>query len=315
MNDNTSNRIMSPVVVFAYNRVDKLRNCLDHLETCPETIETDLFIFCDGPKSDKDSEAVAQVQKYAQSYIEHAPFKNVVVQTQEINRGLAASVIDGVTAVVNKYGKVIVVEDDLVVLPSFLRFLNDGLIHYCNDEKCGTISAFTYSMKCLNDYDKDVFVTYKADCWGWATWADRWDSASWADTDFESYLHDRRLRRRFEGLEAGLDRLMYLQYKKKIDSWAIRWVYHMFCMGMLTVYPAKSRVINDGFDGSGTHCDNDRGFKNRNQNLLNVQEDLLLTKWEKCEVNSDIAKSYAKFPRRNLIFYIPETLYYMFLRN
>ncbi len=302
----------APVVVFAYNRVNKLENCLKYLEKCKESAESDLFIFCDGPKGEKDAALVKQVQEYALAYEKTGKFKTVTVQIQKKNRGLAASIIAGVTSVVNEFGKVIVVEDDNVVLPSFLKFLNDGLDYYRDDKNCGSISAFTYPMKILKKYDKDVFATRKGECsGGWGTWYDRWNDAEWADTDFVTYLKDRKARIKFERLEAGLDRLMYLQYKGKIDSWAIRWVYYLYRKGQLTVYPAKGQVINDGFDGSGTHSAKGTGSGFR----VPYSEEELSIKWEKCEYNERLAKAYAVFPRRKIIFYIPETLLYMFIKR
>ena len=136
-------RNFAPVAVFAYNRVDKLENCISHLELCPEVAKTELFLFCDGAKSDKDRERVRKVQEYAHKYSGANPFKKVTVCAQENNKGLAASIISGVTDVVNEYGRVVVVEDDLVVLPSFLNFMNEGLEYYRENEKCGSICAFS----------------------------------------------------------------------------------------------------------------------------------------------------------------------------
>ena len=301
----------SPVVLFAYNRVDKLEKCIKYLEKCPEALNTDLYLFCDGPKDDKGRAAVEDVQGFAHKYANNSTFKTVTVYAGKENRGLANSIISGVTEVINRHGKVIVVEDDLIVLPSFLKYMNGGLNYYQDDKKCGSICSFTYPVKELKNYNKDVYFTQKADCWGWGTWSDRWNNAVWADTDFAAYLSNFDLRRRFEGLEAGLDRLMYLQYKGRIDSWAVRWVYYLFQQDLLSVYPTRSQTINDGFDGSGTHTS--RGFgKVINSNYNEVPE---VFSWEKCEFTENIAKACAKFPRRFLPLYILETIRFMSKRE
>ena len=307
----------APVVVFAYNRADKLENCINHLEKCPEASESEIYIFCDGSRGSRDLSDVKKVQEYAHDYAEQSVFKHCTVNAQKKNRGLAFSIIVGVTEVVNKYGKVIVVEDDLVVAPTFLKFMNEALDYYQDDRKCGSVCSFTYPMKTLENYDKDVYFTRKADCWGWATWSDRWNNAVWADTDFESYLSNRKLRWQFEGLEAGLDRLMYLQYKGEIDSWAVRWIYYLFQKGQLSVYPTKSQVINDGFDGSGTHISSGfgEGFNSEyHGDMVGVSVEKDYT-WEKCEVNEELANQCAVFPRRFLPLYIMETLRYMTKRR
>ena len=301
----------APVVVFAYNRADKIRNCIEHLERCPEAPDTELFIFCDGSKGDNDRDAVKSVQKYANQYSAESSFKSVTVSTGDSNRGLAESIISGVTMVVNRYGRVIVVEDDLVVLPTFLKFINGALEYYKDDTNCGSICSFSYPMKELRNYKRDVYFTYKADCWGWATWSDRWNSAKWADTDFGNYLCNRRVRWRFEKLEAGLDRLMYLQYKGKIDSWAVRWIYYLFQKGQLSVYPSISQIINDGFDGSGTHISGGFG-KGFNSDYSEKSGEF---HWEKCEINEELARACARFPRRFFPLYVLETVRFMLKRG
>ncbi len=296
-----------PVVVFAYNRPEKLDKCLNNLEKCDGAAETPLFICCDGAKGTADREKVDRVRDIAYKHAANPAFKEVNVITQDSNKGLAASIITGVTQIINKFGSVIVVEDDLVVLPSFLSFLNEGLGFYKDAKEYGSISAFTYPIRELQEYVGDVFSTRKAECWGWATWADRWNNAEWENTDFSSYLKDRKERIRFERLEAGLDRLMYLQYKGKIDSWAVRWVYYLFKKDMLTVYPSKSRVENDGFDGSGTHCADGFGTGFNSTDTDDGSD----VRWEKCGLNETLADSYAKFPRRKLVLYIAETIKYL----
>ncbi len=297
----------APVAVFAYNRADKLENCINNLEKCPEAADTDLFIFCDGAKGEKDRGAVGRVHDRARAYCDKSPFKSVTVRAQDTNRGLAASIISGVTEVIDDRGKIIVVEDDLVVRPSFLRYMNEGLQFYRDEPKCGSVCGFSYPMKSLSDYDKDVYFTRKGDCWGWATWSDRWNKAAWADTDFESYLSDSKLRRDFESLEAGLDRLMYLQYKGMIDSWAVRWVYYLFTKGQLSVYPTVSRVVNDGFDGSGTHISGGFG---KGFNCKEGDEGGSID-WEPCILNEKLARDCAVYPRRFFPLYVLETIRFM----
>ena len=309
--------LLAPVVVFAYNRADKLENCIKHLEKCKEVSASEIYVFCDGARDDTDLADVKEVQEFAQDYSRRSTFCRCIVNAQEKNRGLAESIITGVTEVVNRSGKVIVVEDDLVVIPTFLKYMNEALDFYQEDMECGSVCSFSYPMKILKKYDKDVYFTYKADCWGWATWSNRWNNAVWADTDFDNYLSDKRLRWQFESLEAGLDRLMYLQYKGHIDSWAVRWIYYLFRKGQLSVYPTRSQVINDGFDGSGTHISDGfgDGFNTEyNEEFFNNYE-LTGFGWEKCAVDEDIAKECARFPRRVLPLYVLETLRFMLKRR
>lgn len=291
----------APVIVFAYNRAEKLKKCIQSLEACTGVSETILYIICDGPKGD-GYEKVEEVRKYVDKYVSSSAFKNVVVEKRDKNVGLAGSVIDGVSRVLDKHGRVIVVEDDLVVDPQFLVFMNGALDYYDNKPEYGSVSAFSYPLKELKNYQEDVYATRKAECWGWGTWKDRWNNAVWNDTDFKSYLNDRKIRKRFESLEAGLDRLMVLQYQNKISSWAVRWIYYLYCNNKLTIYPKRSLVINEGFDGSGTHGIgfvkdiNDRSDRTKEGSHTEYR-------WKELEADPIISKSYARFPRRFLPLY------------
>lgn len=244
----------APIALFAYKRVDKLQLCVEALATNQYADKTDLIIFSDGYKGEQDKQQVEEVRLF----LKEAPFKiyfqSVKVIERDKNLGLANSIIGGVTQVINEYGKIIVVEDDLITAPDFICYMNAGLNYYEKLPKYGSISAYTYPLKELKTYKKDVYVTRKGDCWGWGTWKDRWTGVDWEVKDFEEYFKDRELRRQFDQLEKGLDNMLVRQMNGQIDSWAVRWCYHLYKKGQLTVYPRESRTRNIGLDGSGTHC-------------------------------------------------------------
>jgi len=284
----------APVVAFAYNRADKIIKCLESVEKNEEAKETDLIVYSDGAKSEAGADKVKTTRQALREYKNRAGFASVTVIEADKNKGLAKSIIEGVTQTLEKYGKAIIVEDDLIVSDKFLSYMNGALDYYEDNANIGAVSAYTYPLEILKKYDKDIYIMHKGDCWGWATWADRWDKASWADVDFNAYFRDKELRRKFENTENGWDLLMLLQYQGKISSWAVRWVLNLLKKDLLTVYPKDSYVTNAGFDGSGTHS--------------NASEDAqyftpLIEKRENCvfeNVAPDtmIEKEAAEFPRK-----------------
>lgn len=244
----------APVVVFSYKRADKLEKCLSALEKDPIAKETDLYLFADGSNGTEDSEKVKEVRCFIHNYLKNSGFHKVILTEQTKNLGLANSIIKGVTRVINEHQKVIVVEDDLIVKNDFLSYMNSALDYYEGMKEYGSISAYTYPIPELEKYDKDIYVTHKGECWGWGTWYDRWNEVDWTVSDFDLYRKDRKKRKAFDAVEKGLDRMLVLQQTGKIDSWAVRWCYHLFTHQLLTVYPRISRAQNIGFDGSGTNC-------------------------------------------------------------
>ena len=117
----------APVAVFAYRRPEHLRRAVSSLAANPQAATTDLHVFCDGPKGRRDETDVQAVRALARGI---KGFRSLTVVENKFNRGLAESIIAGVTQVVEAQGRVIVVEDDLVLSPHFLAFMNQALDCY-----------------------------------------------------------------------------------------------------------------------------------------------------------------------------------------
>lgn len=287
----------APVAVFSYNRADKLESCLYSLEKNKLVKETDLILFADGSKNADDDRKVEQVRDFINRYQNKAKFNRVMVISQSKNLGLANSIISGVTRVINEYKKVIVVEDDLIVSEDFLLYMNQALDYYETMKEYGSISAYTYPLPELKKYNKDVYVTRKGECWGWGTWLDRWKEVDWAVSDFDLYLHDKKKRKAFDTVEKGLDRMLGLQQTGKIESWAVRWCYHLFTHQLLTVYPRISKIQNVGFDGSGTNCENAESREKQFKSNFEWPDGLgkYSMAFERLQVNKELEKIAARY--------------------
>lgn len=244
----------APIALFTYNRPDKTKTVIESLLKNAEAKDSDLFIFSDGPKNEKAAEGVRANREYLKSLTSNAPtsnlFKSITVIEREKNWGLANSLIAGITDLCEKYGRVVVVEDDLMLSPYFLKFMNDGLNKYEDDERVSAISGF------LNPVNTDVpntfFLRYFA-CWGWATWKRSWDLLI---NDSRELL--RQLRWKKNDFNVGSTGPFYgILYCDKVglnNSWAVRFYASQFLAGKLQLFPGKSLVIQNGTDGSGTHC-------------------------------------------------------------
>ena len=284
----------APVVLFVYKRKDKVEQCLSALNCNKSVDETDLLIFSDGNKDENDKEEVENVRKYLDEYCAWSKFKKVYIFKSEENKGLANSIIGGVTYAMEKYGKVIVVEDDLVTSSDFLEYMNGGLDFYENDLRYGSVSAYTYPMKILKKYKEDIYVTRKGECWGWGTWKNRWDNVDWNVQNYDSIISDEEFRKGFSAIQYGIDKMLIDWKKGKIDSWAVRWCLHLYLNNQWTVYPTVSRTENIGFDGSGANCGNDYIYSTSQIGL-----DRRCT-FKYLNVNKKIEKKAATFERRNI---------------
>jgi hypothetical protein len=243
----------APIVLFVYNRLVHTRQTLEALAANSLACESDLWIFSDGPKCPEVARQVEEVRQYIHYFKGTGRFASVKIKEMAQNKGLAGSVIDGVTNILNVCKSVIVLEDDLVTAPDFLTFMNACLDYYNGHPGVGSISGYSPLRTLPRCYRDDVYLVPRSCSWGWATWRDRWHRVDWKVADFDEFRKDRSARRQFN--QCGSDRYDRLQRQvdSDINSWSIRFGYWQFRQGMCTVYPAVSRVRNIGTDGSGTH--------------------------------------------------------------
>jgi GT2 family glycosyltransferase len=160
---------LAPIVLFVYNRPDHTCRTIAALAANMLAKESELFIFSDAPKNDAATEAVQSVRSFIDGI---QGFKNVTVTERGTNWGLAKSIISGVTEIVNRYGKVIVLEDDIVTSPYFLTYMNGALDYYKDNKKVWHISGWNSPIN--PDGLDNAFFWHGMDCWGWATWQNRW---------------------------------------------------------------------------------------------------------------------------------------------
>lgn len=249
-NINCKNCDYAPIVIFAFNRPEHLSSALNALSKNSEFKFSPLFIYCDGPRYDLDTSGVNQTRAIANQW----PHPNKTVIESDINQGIATSVISGVTKIIKNYGKIIVLEDDLVVDISFLNFLNQALIKFKDNRRIMQISAYMFPIPEFLE-KKETFCLSNISSWGWATWDHAWANFDPNASGWELLLQNKALRRKFDvGGSYAYSDMLFRQKIGKIDSWAIRWNWTVFRHSGLVVYPPVSLVNNIGFDGSGTHC-------------------------------------------------------------
>jgi len=240
---------LAPIIIFTYRRV--INQTIESLCTNTLAKDSDLYIFSDGNKNEKDLGDVQEVRRHLQTI---KGFKSIKIMESPTNKGLANSITDGVSSVMHTYGKVIVLEDDLIVANDLLDYMNDALDFYKSDEKIWSISGYGPTLPCLDNDSDDVYLSPRGSSWGWATWKDRWDKVDWEVKDFDSFKQDKHLQNKFNLAGNDMYKMLELQMLGVIDSWAIRNFYSQFKHTAYTIYPKKSKIINNGFsDNKGVH--------------------------------------------------------------
>lgn len=245
----------APIAVFAYNRPAHFRACIASLAANPLAAESDLFVYSDAPKGASAAANVDEVRRFTRTI---QGFRSVRIVEQNVNLGLSGSVISGVSQLVRDFGRAVVVEDDLVVAPDFLRFMNDGLDAYADDARVGAVHGYMFPVQ---GPLPETFFLRDPGCWGWATWRRAWDLFEPDGRGLREQLINR-------GLQAAFDYDGSYPYLKMLEdqiagvnnSWAIRWYAALFLCDLLTLYPGRSLVQNIGHDGSGVHGSTSHSF-------------------------------------------------------
>lgn len=261
---------LAPIILFCYNRPWHVEQTLIALSKNELADQSDLYIYCDGPKENASDEQINQIKKVREVVRSQKWCKEVHIIEAEKNKGLANSIISGVTEIINKYGNVIVLEDDILTSQYFLKYMNLSLQRYCVNDGVFSISGFNFPKTLLEipiDYKWDNYASIRVSSWGWATWKNRWEKINWETKNISELLNDNDIINAFNRGGEDLFPMLMQQKNKEIDSWAIRFAFAHFYNHAVAMYPVKSYVDNLGLDGTGVHC-SDIGSKLHN----NLQE-------------------------------------------
>lgn len=264
----------APIVLFAYARPDHTLRTLEALAVNTLASKSHLFIYVDGAKTNASADAKqrnAEVRKIVHSQ-QWCGEVEIIEQSQ--NKGLAASIRDGVTDIVTKYGRVIVMEDDLVTSPAFLSYMNKALDFYESYPAVFSIGGYTYPperMAIPRDYEYDTYACLRNCSWGWATWKDRWEKTDWSATHYETMKHSPAMREAFNRMGDDEFEMFWMQQERGLNIWSILFTMAHFENHAVAIIPCRSYVDNIGMDGTGENCGTQTGLQhielNQNENL------------------------------------------------
>lgn len=239
----------APILLFTYNRPAHTRRLVESLLQNPEAAGSLLYIYSDAPRDEAARPAVDEVRRYLRTL---SGFGGIHLVERTENWGLARSVINGVTSLLQDFDRVIVLEDDLVLSPVFLRFMNEALETYKDEPRVGHIQACDFTQ---DPSLPETFLIKWTGSWGWATWRRAWKLFNPDGRALLNELERRHLTREFDFDGAyRYTRMLRRQVKGLNDSWAIRWNASLFLADVLSLNVGRSLVQNAGFDGSGTNC-------------------------------------------------------------
>jgi len=241
--------MLAPVVLFTYSRVSEAKQTIDSLRNNFLAQESDLIVFSDGGKDEQSWDQVKEVRAFLHSI---NGFKSIQIIESPINKGLANSVIDSVTKILESYDKIVVLEDDIVVKRNFLNYMNQALDFYEQDTSVQSINGFSPKIK-TKSIDQVYFLN-RTFSWGWGTWRNRWDARIFDRKIIYNVINDRILKDFKKKCGNDISKMLVNAVNNKNNSWYVFWAFDHFLKKNIAVYPVYSKTSNLGFNKNGTHC-------------------------------------------------------------
>ena len=240
---------LAPIALFVYKRLDHVKETIQALTLNRLATNSDLYIFSDAPKGNGDVSQVSEVRRFIVDVI---GFNSVHIIHRSSNLGLAKNIINGVTELSSTFGKVIVLEDDIVTSPLFLTFMNDSLKKYEKDPRVWHICGYSFPINIK--LNSDTYFWRGMNCWGWGTWQSRWKYFEKNPQGVvEKFTTDDIKRFDLDGTKVFWPQVLG-NANNKMNTWAIFWYVTIFINNGLCLQPKKSYVENIGFDGTGENC-------------------------------------------------------------
>lgn len=241
----------APVLIPTLCRHEHFKRCVESLSLCIHADKTDLYIAFDYPLKDAHWDGYRKIEKYIP---EINGFKSVTIIKRDVNYGAVKNFFDPIAEIFKKYDRLIVSEDDNVFAPSFLKFVNKGLIIYENRPDIFSVSGYNYPFTIPSFYRHDAYLITAFTAWGVGLWRDKWNQVDWSWDNFNVMLSKKEnyknLKRNYQ---IYLPQLFKVRDSGVITADGVLFL-NLLDKNMYSLLPVKTMVRNTGHDGSGEHC-------------------------------------------------------------
>ena len=244
----------APIVQISYNRASVLHETLVNLAQCEGIENHDIYAFVDGPRTDADCPKIEAnikvLEDFKQSYL---PRMQII--RREHNLGGVKNMIESISNVLERFGRAIIIEDDILVSRTFLKYINAGLRLYENDKRIWAINGYIdHKMRIEQDYPHDIFLAPRHSAWGWGTWKDRWAAVDFSINSFMDFIHEPSNIKLIDRCGKWMLPMLKAQYEGRLNTWDVQCTYHMIRHGLYTIRPRKSMTKNNGMGTECEHC-------------------------------------------------------------
>ncbi len=238
----------APILVSVYDRLDTFSKCIDALQKNDLSVDSELFIVSDGPKDKSSVGRIDKVRAFARNI---NGFKKVNLIFRDENFGSFKSITEAERQIIKEFGRIILLEDDIIASPGFLRFLNSALEYYESNKTIFSVSSYVHPINYISKFN-GYCITAPFHCpWGYATWLDRYDQINPNLNPLVDIKKDKYIYKYLTKYSPFILKSLIDDFKKNLGYIDVRISTQMMLKKMVSIYPAKSLSFNIGFDGSG----------------------------------------------------------------
>lgn len=256
----------APIGVSTYKRLNHLKQTMDSLKRNYLADKSELYIFSDGPK-EGDEKEVNEVRKYLKTI--DGFYKVHIIERKKNDRVFNNR--NRQKVLLEKYGKAIFLEEDIVTAPGFLNYMNEALLFYNNDKKVFSITGYCPPFKSVDSDNSDIYILNRFNAWGNAITHNNYKKIwSLSQKEMCEYIGSKKNRNQIKKY-LGEDALGMIKKDAmgEIDAFDIKMMFYQIKNNLFTLYPKKSLTINIGHDGTGLHCGTTNKFETKLWNKRN----------------------------------------------
>lgn len=244
----------APILMISYNRPDILRETLVNVSQCYDVEKHPIFMYIDGPRTAADAPQVEANAEVVEAF-KRTVLPQIEIRRRECNWGGVPNARAAITDMLESYGRVIVIEDDILVSRTFLQYVENGLRFYKNEKRIWGINGYlSPRMKIPVSYPYDYFLSPRNSVWGWGTWRDRWAAVDFDLAGWDQFKKDSQNLTKVRECGADMLPMLEAQASGRLNAWDVQITYYMIQHDMYSVRPCRSLTKNNGFGTICEHC-------------------------------------------------------------
>jgi hypothetical protein len=243
-----------PILVIGFNRPEKLKMVIEKIIN----ENREIYIALDGPR-ESNMQDMLKVKECVDIIENYQKERMINTLYQQQNLGCKEGEQSAMNWFFENNEAGIILEDDILIEKEFLKFCDENLIKYKNDERIWAICGFIpFEIESLDSKtaNKKFFTCDTPQTWGWASWRRVWDKYQ-NEININEFKHI-KYPEIFYGGKFRINRNIWERrfldlINERVSTWDYQFTLSCWNNQGVNIFPYKNYVNNIGFDSEATH--------------------------------------------------------------